>query len=328
MNFRRISGSGHWGVRRRDLVDLIVLALIWGASFLFIKVGLRDFSPANVVFIRLLLGTATLALIVVLGQFSLAGWRQALPVLLVIGATGSALPFILITYGEVHISSSLAAILNASTPFFAAPLAHAFLGSQDRLSASKLLGMGVGFVGVAVLLGVGTASLAGASALGSAAVLLASLSYAGNLVIVRARLHGAPPMLAPLGQTVSASIMLAPFGLTTLPRHGLHLSPLLSVLGLGVLGTGIAYLLYFRLLRQVGPTRTSMVTYLLPCTALIYGVVLLGEPATANILAGLILVLLGIGLTLEMIRMPSRLRLLWLTPQPGPPPRAGEESDG
>lgn len=255
--------------------------------------------------IRLILGAATLAVIVIAGRLSIAGWQRTLPVLVLIGATGSAIPFLLITFGELHISSSLAAILNASTPFFAAPLSHVVLGRQDRLTLGKLLGIGVGFVGVAVLLGIGTSSLAGASVLGGAAVLLASLSYAVNLVIVRSRLHGVPPMLPPVGQTVSASLMLAPFALTALPRHPVHLLPVLSLLGLGVLGTGIAYLLFFRLIRHVGPTRTSMVTYLLPCTALIYGVVLLHELATANIVAGLALVLVGIGLTLGMIRLPG-----------------------
>lgn len=295
-------------MRRGDLVDLTVLALIWGASFLFIKVGLRDFSPQDVVWIRLLLGTATLGLIVAVGRFSVAGWSRHLPVLVLIGATGSAVPFLLISYGEVHITSSLAAILNASTPFFAAPLAHATLGRQDRLTVAKLLGIVIGFVGVALLLGIGTSSLAGASLVGGAAVLMASLSYAVNLVIVRARLHGLAPMLAPLGQTVTATAMLTPLALVALPQHGIHVFPVLSLLGLGVLGTGVAYVLYFRLLRNVGPTRTSMVTYLLPCTALIYGVVLLHEPVTANILAGLLLVLLGIGLTLGMIRLPSLLK--------------------
>ena len=173
-------------MRRGDVVDLLLLALIWGASFLFIKVGLRDFSLWNVVGIRLLLGAVTLAVIVALGRYSLTGWRQTLPVLVVIGATGSAIPFLLITYGELHISSSLAAILNATTPFFAAPISHLWLGSHDRLTPSKLLGIVIGFLGVAVLLGIGTSSLAGASLLGGGAVLLASLSYALNLVIVRA----------------------------------------------------------------------------------------------------------------------------------------------
>ncbi len=295
-------------MRRGDLVDLLLLALIWGASFLFIKVGLRDFSVWDVVGIRLLLGAVTLVLIVVVGRYSLAGWRRALPVLVIIGATGSAIPFLLITDGEVHISSSLAAILNATTPFFAAPISHLWLGSQDRLTPSKLLGIVIGFLGVAVLLGIGTSSLAGASLLGGGAVLLASLSYALNLVIVRARLQGVPPLLPPLGQSVFAGLMVAPFALTSLPQHGVHLLPVLSLVGLGVLGTGIAYLFYFRLIRNVGPTRTSMVTYLLPCTALIYGVVLLNEPATANIVAGLALVLVGIGLTLGMIRLPAAWR--------------------
>ena len=295
-------------MRRRDLVDLLLLALIWGASFLFIKVGLRDFSVWDVVAIRLLLGAATLVLIVALGRYATAGWRQTIPILVLIGATGSAIPFLLITYGELHISSSLAAILNATTPFFAALISHSWLGSQDRLTLSKGLGIVIGFLGVAVLLGIGTSSLAGASLLGGGAVLLASLSYAVNLVIVRARLQGVPPMLPPLGQSVFATLLVAPFALATLPGHAVHLLPVLAVVGLGVLGTGIAYLFYFRLIRNVGPTRTSMVTYLLPCTALIYGVVLLHEAATANIVAGLALVLLGIGLTLGMVRVPAALR--------------------
>jgi drug/metabolite transporter (DMT)-like permease len=292
-------------LRRRDLVDLIVLALIWGASFLFIKVGLQDFAPVDVVGIRLFLGAVTMALIVAIGHFSIAGWQRRLPALLMVGVTGTAIPFALISWGELHVSSGLAAILNSTTPFFAAPIAHLWLGTQDRLTAAKVTGILVGFVGVVVLLGNGTAGATGASLLGGIAVLGASLSYGVNIVFVRRHLHDAPALLPPLGQTVMGTLVTAPFAIAALPHHQPQWLPVLSLVGLGVLGTGVAYLFYFRLIRHVGPTRTSMVTYLVPFTAVIYGIVLLHEPMAASVFAGLALILLGIGFTLGMVRIPA-----------------------
>lgn len=295
-------------MRRRDLVDLILLALIWGGSFLFIKVGLQDFTPVGVVGVRLLLGALTMLLIVVVGRFSVAGWWRRLPELLLLGVTGTAVPFTLISWGELHISSGLAAILNSTTPFFAAPIAHLWLGRQDRLNMAKVIGILVGFVGVVILLGIGRANLTGASFLGGIAVLVASLSYAVNIVFIRRNLHDAPGLLPPLGQSIMGTVVVAPLALASLPHHQPHLLPVLSLVALGVLGTGVAYLFWFRLIRHVGPTRTSMVTYLVPFTAVVYGIVLLHESIAANIVAGLALILIGVGLTLGMIPLPGALR--------------------
>lgn len=292
-------------MRRGDYVDLILLALIWGASFLFIKVGLQDFAPVDVVGIRLLLGAVTMMLIVAIGHFSITGWQRGLPALFAIGVTGTAIPFTLISWGELHISSGLAAILNSTTPFFAAPIAHIWLGTEDRLTVAKATGILVGFIGVVILLGVGTTSLTTASLLGGIAVLGASLSYGVNIVFVRRHLHDAPALLPPLGQTVMGTLVMAPLAIAAFPHQRPQLLPVLSLCGLGVLGTGIAYLFYFRLIRHVGPTRTSMVTYLVPFTAVLYGIILLHEPIAANIVAGLALILAGIGLTLGMIRLPG-----------------------
>lgn len=288
-------------MRRADVVDLVLLALIWGASFLFIREALDDFSPLALVAIRLGLGTLTLALVIAITRQSLDGWRSKWPALAVLGVSGAVLPFLLISYGELLIPTGLTAILNATTPLFTAPIAHLWVGGLDRLTPLKVFGIVLGFVGVAVLLGVGTAGVTGDTLLGGGAVLLASLSYAFASVWTRDRLQNSPRLLAPLGQTTFGFLYVAPLTLWALPDHLPRLTAAGSLVALGVLGTGLAYLLYFRLIRNVGATRATLVTYLLPCTAVIYGIVLLHERPEANTFVGLALVLTGISCTLGLL---------------------------
>jgi len=288
-------------VRRGDLADLVLLALIWGASFLFIREALDDFSPIALVAIRLFLGTATLALVIAITRQRLEGWRSKWPALGVLGVSGALLPFLLISFGELHIPTGLTAILNATTPLFTAPIAHQWVGGLDRLTLPKVFGIGLGFIGVAVLLGVGTSGVTGDALVGGSAVLLASLSYAFASVWTRDRLQKSPPLLAPIGQTTFGFLYLAPFTLPALPDHLPSPTAAGSLFALGVLGTGLAYLLYFRLIRNVGATRATLVTYLLPCTAVLYGIVLLHERPGVNTFAGLALVLTGISFTLGLL---------------------------
>ncbi len=292
-------------MRRADLADLLLLSLIWGASFLFIREALDDFDPVALVAVRLLLGMGALVVVVLLGRHRITGWRQKWPALAVLGLTAAALPFLLISYGELHISSGLAAILNATTPLFTAPIAHGWVGGADRLTPAKVIGIVIGFIGVAVLLGVGISNVTADTLWGGGAVLLASLAYAFSSVFNRDQLQGAPALLGPLGQSGFGFVILAPFAFRSLPNHLPSLHALVSLLALGVLGTGLAYLLYFRLIRNVGATRATLVTYLLPCTAVLWGALLLHEHPGPNTFLGLVLVLTGISFTLGFVRRPA-----------------------
>lgn len=297
-------------MRRADLVDLVVLGLIWGASYFFIKEALADFTPVALVATRLLLGAGTLVLIATIRRQSLAGWRRCWLALAVLGISNAILPFVLISYGELHISTGLAAILNATTPLFAAPIAHVWVASQDRMTVSKVVGILVGFVGVAVLMGVGIERVTTDVVLGGGAVLLSSVAYAFSSVFARDRLRGTPPLLGPLGQSGFGFLLLAPFALPVLPDHVPGRSAVASLLALGILGTGLAYLLYFRLIQNVGPTRAVLVTYLLPCTAVLWGIVLLHERPGPNVFLGLALVLTGISFTLGVVHGLRGVRIL------------------
>lgn len=288
-------------MRRVDLADLILLALIWGASFLFIREALDDFSPLALVAIRLFLGTITLALVIAITRQRLDGWRSRWPALAVLGVAGAVAPFLLISFGELLIPTGLTAILNATTPLFTAPIAHLWVGGPDRLSWAKVFGILLGFGGVALLLGVGTTGMTSDTFVGGGAVLLASLSYAFASVWTRDRLQNTPPLLAPIGQTTFGFLYVAPLVVPTLPHHLPRWTAAGSLFALGVLGTGLAYLLYFRLIRNVGATRATLVTYLLPCTAVLYGIVLLHEHPGANTFVGLALVLTGISFTLGLL---------------------------
>ncbi len=296
-------------MRRADLLDLFLLGLLWGASFLFIKEALADFNPVALVALRLFLGAATLAAIVALGRLSLAGWRAKWPALAVLALINAVVPFLLISFGEVYIDSGLAGVLNATTPLFAAPVARVWLGRREGLTPVKVVGILIGFIGVAVLLGVGVSSLTPSALLGGGAVLAASMSYAVSSVFAHQHLEGTPPLLGPLGQSGFGVLFLAPPAIWLWPDHWPGVLPLGSLLALGIVGTGVAYLLYFRLIRNVGPTRAVLVTYLLPCTAVLWGVLLLHERVGWNTVAGLALVLVGITLTLGVARRLPGVRI-------------------
>ncbi len=288
-------------MRVREYGVLFALALIWGASFLFIKVAVREMPPATLVVTRLGLSVLTLTAIVIARPALFAGWRRYWRLGLFIGAINNTLPFLLISWGEVHIASGVASILNATTPLFTVLLAHWWPGSgRETLSVRRVGGVLLGFLGVGVLVGPSALSFSGggmARAAGEVAVLIAAAAYGVGALLSR-RYAGAAPLVAPLTMQAGAFLIALPAALLwSPPTHLPSLTALGAVAMLGVVGTALAYLLYFWLIQHVGATRTALVTYLLPGTALIWGAVLLGEPVSWNAIAGLVLVLLGTMLT-------------------------------
>jgi drug/metabolite transporter (DMT)-like permease len=276
---------------------ILTLAALWGSSYLFIKVGVRDFEPTVLMTLRLLIGGLLLLgfLAATSGGrevvSSIRGaWREGL----VMGTINGAVPFTLIAWGETHIDSGVAAIANASVPIFVALLAIKFNPSQ-RASGLKLVGILVGLVGVAVLVGVHPEGGIWAT-LGTLAVVLSSLCYAaGGLYGQRALGRATGPVLA-TASMLYGGLVLLPFALFQLPDHVPGWKSVASLLGIAVLGTALAQLILYRVLRLFGAARLSLVTYLIPAFALLYGSLILDEALRPSMLVGLGLILGGVAL--------------------------------
>jgi drug/metabolite transporter (DMT)-like permease len=284
--------------------NLLVLAAVWGASYLFIKVAVEEIEPAPMMAARTLLAAAVLLGYVVwrfgrsdgFAQLR-AAWRHCL----VLGALNAALPFWLIAWGEKHIDSGLAAVVQASVPLFNALLVLRFL-PHERLNASRSAGLLIGIVGVAVVTGIHPEG-GGLAVAGALAVVASSLSYASAGVYGQRAVSGtAGPVLA-AGSMLVGGLILTPLALFQLPHEAPSLEATGSVLALSLLGTALAQLILFRMLALHGSARLSLVTYLMPGFALVYGALLLDERITASILVGLALILAGVALGSGRVRL-------------------------
>ena len=273
---------------------LLLLAFIWGWSFLFIKVAVAGMTPFTVAAVRVALGALVLVAIVRARRLEIprgwAWWRH----FVVVALAGSAVPFSLLAWGEQHVSSALTAVLNASTPLFAAVMAGLLLG--DRLRPVQLGGLVLGFVGVAVAAGLGGSDLATSSGWSEVASVGAAACYGLAFAYTRRHLSSLPPIVGATGQLVAGAVLLLPAAVYTSVRDGLELTPrrALAVGLLGMLGTGIAYILSYRLIADVGPTRAAVVTYLIPVVAVTVGVLFLHEPFSFRLVLGGVLTVGGI----------------------------------
>jgi drug/metabolite transporter (DMT)-like permease len=293
---------------RRAWTLLIVLAAIWGSSYLFIKIGIRDMSPGMVAWARVALGALVL-LAIAIPRGALTGLRERAGTLAIVGVVQVAGPFFLIAAGEEEIASSLAGILVASAALWTASLA-VFVDHEERSQGLRLAGVLLGFVGVAVLLGV---DLGGSKLLGGLAVVLAALGYAIGGFIVKRELRGAQPLGVAACVLLVSTIALLPVAALTAPDAAPGLGPVLAVVALGVMGTGIAFVIFYDLLGTVGPAKTFMVTYLAPGFAVIYGATFLDEAITAATIVGLVLIVVGCYLSAEG-RLPARLERMRAAP--------------
>jgi drug/metabolite transporter (DMT)-like permease len=289
-------------VHRRAWVLIGALAALWGASYMFIKVGLDDLDPVAVVFVRTLLGFAVLAPIAV-STGALRAVRPVLPSVVLLAAVQVAAPFLLISVGEQHISSSLAGILVSAAPIFTALLALRF-DHAERSHGWSLVGVVVGIAGVALLFGI---DLTGGAEelLGGLAILLASLGYALGGLLIKHRMRGVPPIGIAATTMGIAAVMMVPALPFSLPDHTPGLDTVGAMLGLGAGGTGLAFLIFYTLIADIGPARAFVVSYIAPGFAVIYGAALLDESVTAATVAGLALILAGSYLSAEG-RLPGR----------------------
>jgi drug/metabolite transporter (DMT)-like permease len=288
-------------VSRRYAFFLFVLGAIWGSSYLFIKVGVRDLSPAALIEIRLLFAIPLLVVFAVRRYGWAALWRARRQGL-VLGVMNAAVPFTLIAWGETHVDSGVAAVANSSVPIFVAVLAVWFVPSE-RSTGWRLVGVALGLVGVAVLAGVHPAG-GWLGAAGTGAIVLASISYAAANLYAGRRMSVGGPVLAATSM-VSAFVVLLPLALATLPDAMPSWKSLGSAVMLGVAGTAIAQILSYRMIRLYGSSRSVLVAYMLPAFALLYGL-FLSEPLTWQKLVGLATILGGVALGSGALRLPGR----------------------
>jgi drug/metabolite transporter (DMT)-like permease len=277
-------------VDRRSWTLLGVLASIWGASYLFIKIGLEDFSPAMVVFLRTLLAALVLAPLA-LRRGALAGLGARWWPVLVLAAVQVAGPFLLISWGEEEISSSLAGILVASAPILTALLAI-FIDRDERVTRTGGIGIGIGIVGVALLLGVDVGGDS-AALVGGLAVVLASLGYAIGGFYLKARFKDAQPIGVVTATMFGSALLALPLALATFPSDAPGVGSLAAMAALGAGGTGIAFVIFYTLIAEVGPTKASIVAYIAPVFAVIYGVAFRDESFTLGTVVGMALILGG-----------------------------------
>jgi len=292
-------------VTRSYLWMLAFLAAVWGASYLFIKVAVEEIEPALMTFLRL--AVAGLLLLPVL--LARTGVRRGLGQLrgaarpgFMLGIVNAAVPFTLIAWGEKHIDSGIAAIANATVPLFVVLLAIRFRPSE-RVRGGRLVGILLGLVGVGVLAGAQPDGGLWAVA-GTLAVVLASLAYASGSLYGQLRVADTPGPVLATASMFGGALLVLPFAALQLPDELPGWRALGSVAALAVLGTALAQLVLFRMLRLHGSTRTSLVTYLLPPTAVLYGALLLDERLSLATLAGLALILPAVALGSGALRLP------------------------
>ena len=282
------------------------VSVIWGMPYLFIKIAVDEISPSLLAWSRLALAAVVLLpLAWKLG--ALRGLRERWRILTLFAAVEMAVPWPLLGFGEVHISSSLAAILVATVPLFVALLATRF-DHSERPTVKRLVGMLIGLAGVVALVGIDLGGQ-GDELLGALAVLAVAFLYANGPMIVKRRLSDVDP-LGPVAASLGiAALLVTPFALADLPGSMPSADTFASIAVLGLLCSALAFLLFFRLIAEVGPGRATVITYINPVVALALGVIVLNESVTTGVIAGLLLILAGSWLSTDG-RLPPGLASL------------------
>lgn len=294
-------------MRQRDAAELVLLAAIWGSSFLFMRIGVGDFGPAALAFVRV--AGASLVLLPLLlargeGAALVRHWR---PILLV-GITNSAVPFVCFSIAALAITGGLSAIFNATAPMFAALIAWVWLG--DRLGRARALGLAMGFAGVLWLAWDKASLKAGehgvSPALAIAACLLATLLYGFSANFTKRALTGVPPLALAAGSQVAAALFLLLPALWFAPPRMPGAAAWFAVTMLALLCTGAAYVMYFRLLAHIGPANAITVTFLVPAFGVLWGALVLHEPLSFPMVGACLVILAGTALGTGYLRWPAR----------------------
>lgn len=285
---------------RRPVLGIVVLASVWGGSYLFNEIALRELAPGVIVWSRITLGALTIWPLAVLAGATSA-IRSHLKPLLFTGVMQIAIPITLITVGQQWIASSLAGVLNGSVPIFIALFALV-LDRSERPTGIRVAGIGLGFLGVVAVYGldVGTDRYA---LLGAICLTGSSIGYAIGPLYAKSRLSRVEPLGIVAVLLSAASVATLPLALADLPDAVPSAAAVGSVAMVGVVGTGLAFALYYRIMQTIGPARTSVVAYLIPGVAVLYGATLLDEPVGGGIAIGLMLILAGSYLTARRSRI-------------------------
>lgn len=285
-------------MRIADFFILLFLAAIWGASFLFMRISAADFGPVPLIAFRM--GLAGLALAPVLlkkeaRKMALDHWWQ----LLISGVFGSALSFILLSYATLTLSAGFTSLMNSSVPVFSALLAAIFLG--ERLRISQFLGLALGILGVVILVWGKLEFHKDGRGWPITACVIACLFYGFGAIWIKSKLRDVPPLIASSGSLLGAGLVLTPFALASLPDTLPTAQSWLSAIALSLLCTALAFVLFFRLIRRTGATAATSVTFLIPFFGIFWGWLILNEVVTSQMITGMIVTLLGTGLTTGVI---------------------------
>jgi len=281
----------------REWATLGALSVLWGGSFLFVGVAVREIPPVALVAARVALAALALHLVIRLMGERVPTTRAAWSAFFGMGLLNNVVPFTLIAWGQAHIASGLASILNATTPLFTVIVAH-WLTADEKMRGRRLAGVAIGFAGVAVMVGGAALASLGVDVAAQLAVLAAAVSYALSGVFGRRfKALGIPPLATAAGQVTASSLMLAPVALLIAPPWALPLpsaGAILSVIALALASTALAYILFFRVLASAGATNVAVVTFLIPGTAILLGALVLGERLEPKHFAGMALIGLGL----------------------------------
>jgi drug/metabolite transporter (DMT)-like permease len=278
-----------------DRVALVLLGILWGGGFLFVRIAVPAFGPVALVDVRVLIaGVVLLVWVAARGELPpfWRRWREYL----VLGALNVALPFTLIAWAALTVPVSLGSILMATVPLFTAPIAAIQL--NERVSGRQAAGLIVGFIGVGILVGLGPLPLTPGFGVAVGALLGAAALYAVGGVYTARRFTGASPVESTIGQQFGAFVLLLPFAVAAPPRAWPPLSAIVALLILAVFSSVLAYLLFFRLISSVGATKTATVSYLIPLFGTMWGVAVLQERIGLETLVGMIVVLCGVVLAM------------------------------
>ena len=274
---------------------LVGLGVIWGSSYMFIRIAVAEVPPITLVASRLVLAALVLIIALRAAGHPIPRSKKLWGAYAVMGFLSGALPYVLISWGEQYIHSSLAALLQATMPIFTVILAP-FLANDERMSWTMVLGVVLGFAGVAVLMLPDLRQGLQANLLGQLAIVASSLSYAGATVFARNRLRGQPPLTSTMGQLTAGALYTLPLSILIDRPFDLSPSPaaIASWLALTILGTVVAYVIYYALIDRASATFVSTVTYIIPIVGLILGAIVLDEPVTINLLVSAALIILGV----------------------------------
>lgn len=288
-------------MRSRDITDLLVLAAVWGGSFLFMRMAVPEFGPAALIEVRV--GLAAL------GLMPLLLWQRKLPLMarrwkaiFVVGSCNATLPFILYAFAAQQLGAGFLSISNAVTPMWGALIAWVWL--RDRLPPMRIAGLVIGFIGIVVLVWDKFDFSEGGSGLAVVAALLAPICYGISANCTKRYLAGVDALTNAAGSMIAASLTLLPFAIWTWPDEAVSFQAWSAAILLALVCTGFAYVLFFRLIASVGPTRAVSVTFLVPIFGVFWGAFLLDEAVTPNIVAGAGIVLIGTALALGLVRLP------------------------